>query len=317
MSISGRSFLSSEQLTADDIKEIFDRAAAFKSEFQKRRSLEKVVKTLGHLPRVVAMVFSEPSTRTRMSFQMAAHRLAVRTISLDNIAVSSISKGETLGDTLRNISAMQPDVMVVRYGEDHFADEVIHHLPFPVINGGIGASEHPTQALLDAFTISEFRGKVKGEKILIVGDVLHSRVANSNLLLLSKMGAELAYCAPAEYAPQDERWKAIRRFSDLNEAVGWASVVMGLRIQKERHAPTDGIGMSIAEYREKFRVGTDQLNLLKKDGVLLHPGPVIRGVEFSDHVLKDPRCKVLDQVTNGVYIRAALLSLILGLEVQL
>ncbi|MGE3387894.1 MAG: aspartate carbamoyltransferase, partial [Bdellovibrionales bacterium] len=231
-----------------------------------------------------------------------------------NLTVSSISKGETFEDTLRNVAAMQPDLMVVRYGQDHGADQVIGKLPFPVVNGGIGALEHPTQALLDAFTIREFLGQVKGQKVLIVGDVLHSRVANSNLVLLRKMGAELAYCAPKEFVPSNPGWQPIRSFADLNEGMAWATVVMGLRIQKERHMPVQGIGLSIAEYREKYRVGMDQLKNFK--GILLHPGPVIRGIEFSDAVLSDPRCKVLDQVTNGVYVRAALLSMILGLEVH-
>lgn len=266
--------------------------------------------------RVIGMVFSEPSTRTRMSFQMAVARLGMRALSLDNLTVSSVSKGETFEDTIRNIAAMQPDALVVRYGNDYAADQTISQLSFPVINGGVGAYEHPTQALLDAYTIEESHGQVKGEKVLIVGDVLHSRVANSNLILLQKMGAEVAYCAPKEFVPNDQKWSKVKSFSDLNEAVGWATVVMGLRIQKERHSPHQGIGLTIAEYREKYRVGSDQLKKMGEKTILLHPGPVIRGVEFSDHVIADPRCKVLDQVTNGVFVRAALLTMIFGVEVQ-
>jgi aspartate carbamoyltransferase catalytic subunit len=316
MSLQGKSFISVEPISNANIESIFARAQLFKEEFARSRNIEHIVHGRGRENKVIAMVFSEPSTRTRMSFQMAAHRLGIRPISLDNMAMSSISKGETFADTLRNISAMQPDMMVVRYGGDPDADMVIQDLPFPVINGGIGAMEHPTQALLDAFTIREFRGKVEGEKVLIVGDVLHSRVANSNLVLLRKLGAEIGYCAPKEYTPKADRWKEVRHFADLKEGMGWASVVMGLRIQKERHTPGQGIGLTIAEYREKYRVGGDHLKSFKSDGILLHPGPVIRGVEFSDFVLKDPRCKVLDQVTNGVFIRAALLSMIMGFEVH-
>ena len=209
-----------------------------------------------------------------------------------------------------------PDLMVVRYNTNPDADAVIKDLSCPVINGGTGASEHPTQALLDAYTIQENRGQVKGEKVLIVGDVLHSRVANSNLILLRQMGAEIAYCAPSEFLPKNEGWQGVRSFSQLNEAIEWATVIMGLRVQKERHQSEGSIGMSLAEYREKYRIGGDQLKHFRNDGILLHPGPVIRGIEFSAFVLNDSRCKVLDQVTNGVFVRASLMSIILGLEVQ-
>lgn len=311
----GESFLSSEQLTEKDIDQIFSRARLFKSEFQKKKSIDHLFKSEGLNHKVMALVFSEPSTRTRMSFQVAGARLGMRSVALDNPQISSLSKGETLEDTFRNIAAMQPDIMVVRYNTNHDADSVIRDLPCPVINGGIGTNEHPTQALLDAFTINEFRGSVKGEKVLIVGDVLHSRVANSNLLLLKRMGAEVAYCAPAQFEPHSDNWKGVQNFSDLKEAVAWATVIMGLRVQKERHQ-TEGIGASMAEYRERFRIGGDQLSHFRSDGILLHPGPVIRGIEFSAFVLNDKRCKVLDQVTNGVYVRASLISLMLGLEVQ-
>jgi aspartate carbamoyltransferase catalytic subunit len=315
MSLAGESFLTSDQLTERDLQLLFSRAQLFKSEFHKRRRIDHLLGGEDRAPKIVALVFSEPSTRTRMSFQMACGRLGIKTLTLDNPKIASLSKGETLEDTFRNIAAMEPDAMVVRYNTDAEADAAIRRLACPVINGGIGTAEHPTQALLDAYTIQESRGQVKGEKVLIIGDVLHSRVANSNLLLLQKMGAEVAYCAPKEFAPQNDTWKDVRHFDKLTEAVEWSSVVMGLRIQKERHTEKD-IGLSMAEYREQFRFGGDQLAHLRKDGILLHPGPVIRGVEFSSFVLNDRRCKVLDQVTNGVYVRAALLSIILDLEVQ-
>jgi aspartate carbamoyltransferase catalytic subunit len=237
-------------------------------------------------------------------------------MSLDNPKISSLTKGETLEDTFRNIAAMQPDLLVVRYGNNPEADVVVRELPCPVINGGIGTAEHPTQSLIDAFTVRQFHGKTKNEKILIVGDVLHSRVANSDLLLMTRLGMEVAYCAPAQFEPKNEKWKNVRKFSNLNEGVAWASVVMGLRVQKERHQNEEGIGFSMAEYREQFRIGGDQLKHFRPDGILLHPGPVIRGIEFSAFVLNDKRCKVLDQVTNGVYVRASLMSFMLGLEVR-
>lgn len=316
MSLHGKSFISSENLSGADIESIFDRARTFKEEFKRAGHIDHLIHGQAREQKVIGMVFSEPSTRTRLSFQMASYRLGMRPVSLDNMTVSSISKGETFADTVRNIAAMMPDILVVRYGVDHETDEVINGLPFPVINGGIGAQEHPTQALLDAFTIREFHGKVEGEKVLMVGDVLHSRVANSNLVLLKKMGAEIGYCSPDEFAPNAERWRTAKKFADLKEAMSWATVVMGLRIQKERHNPHQGIGLNIAEYRERYRIGGDQLKHFSSNGILMHPGPVIRGIEFSDHVLKDSRCKVLEQVTNGVFVRAALMSLLLGFEVR-
>lgn len=314
MSMVGESFLSSEQLSEKDIEQIFSRASLFKREFESKKRFDHLVSGEGLSQKVVALVFSEPSTRTRLSFQTAASRVGMKTIALDNPSSTSLSKGETLEDTFRNVAAMQPDLMVVRYNTNFEADEVIRQLPCPVINGGVGTAEHPTQGLLDAFTILKTRGQIKGEKVLIVGDVLHSRVANSNLLLLRRLGAEVAYCTPAVFEPKTDTWKGVRGFTDLNEGMAWASVVMGLRVQKERHQ-AEGIGLSMADYRERFRVGGDQLKHFRQDGILLHPGPVIRGIEFSAFVLNDKRCKVLDQVTNGVYVRAALMSLMLGLEV--
>lgn len=310
----GESFLSSEQITEKDIDQIFSRAALFKETFEKRKRIDHLLKTDGLNHKVVALVFSEPSTRTRMSFQVAAARLGMRSVALDNPQNASISKGETLEDTFKNIAAMMPDLMVVRYNTNLDADAAIKDLPCPVISGGIGTAEHPTQALLDAFTIKEFRGKIKGEKVLIVGDVKHSRVANSNLTLLRRLGAEVAYCAPEHFEPDNENWKGVQSIPNLNEAMKWATVVMGLRVQKERHQGTN-IAVSMAEYRERFRIGGDQLAHFATDGILLHPGPVIRGIEFSAFVLNDKRCKVLDQVTNGVFVRASLMSLMLGLEV--
>lgn len=315
MSLAGQSFISSKQLSAEDVKAIFDRTTLFKTEFLAKGRIDHLIKTEGIQQKVLALVFSEPSTRTRMSFQMAGFRIGMRPLIMDNMAASSISKGESLEDTFANVCAMRPDILVVRYGVSREADELIRQLSCPVINGGIGTSEHPTQALLDAYTILENRGRLEGQKVLFVGDVLHSRVANSNLILLSRLGAEIGYCAPEEFLPRTDDWKLASHFSNLDEAIQWADVVMGLRIQKERHGH-QGIGLSIAEYRDQYRVGGDQLKHLKSDGILLHPGPVIKGVEFSPFVLSDPRCKVLDQVTNGVFTRAALLSLILDLEVQ-
>ena len=316
MPLSGRSLFSNELLSSEDLEFLFSTTRLFKAEFEKRNRIDHLIHGQDHLQRCISLAFFEPSTRTRLSFQMAAHRLGMRTVSLDNVAVSSISKGETLSDTVRNLAAMKPDLLIVRSGENPELDETLQELPMPVINAGSGTAEHPTQALLDAYTIQEFRGQLSGERVLITGDVLHSRVANSNLILLSKLGAEVAYCAPEEFIPHRENWRDVKKFTDLREGMKWATVCMCLRIQKERHHLHHSIGLSMAEYRERFRIGTAQLKEFAKDGILLHPGPVIRGIEISSKALQDERCKVLDQVTNGVFMRAALLAGILGLEVK-
>ena len=316
MSLVGKSFLSSKQLSDKDLKEIFARTELFKKEFMAKGRIDNLINGDEAKQKVLALVFSEPSTRTRTSFQIAALRLGIRIVMLDNPSVSSLQKGETFLDTLKNVAAMKPDALVVRYGMDREADDTLESLGTPVINAGIGTMEHPTQALLDAYTILENRGKLEGEKVLIVGDVLHSRVANSNLVLLNMLGAEVAYCAPEEFVPRQEAWKGIKSFAQLDDGIKWATALMGLRIQKERHGQQQGIGLTVAEYRDKYRIGGDNLKLFNKDGIILHPGPVNRGIEISSYALNDPRCRILDQVTNGVFVRAALISFILGLEVQ-
>ncbi|MCB0410945.1 MAG: aspartate carbamoyltransferase catalytic subunit [Bdellovibrionales bacterium] len=314
MSLIGKSFLSSKQLSDDDLQQVFNRATIFKEVFESKRRIDHLL-NVRDFNLCIALVFAEPSTRTRTSFQIAAQRLGLRTVLLDNPAITSLQKGETFEDTLKNVAAMKPDLIVTRYGVDKDADQVLDSLGTPVVNAGIGTMEHPTQALLDCYTILECREKIKGEKVLIVGDVLHSRVANSNLPLMQRLGAEVAYCAPEEFVPRSEGWKGVRAFTDLTEGFRWATVVMGLRIQKERHGQ-QGIGLTVAEYRDRFRIGGDHLKEFVHDGILLHPGPVNKGVEISQFALNDPRCRILDQVANGVFIRAALLSCILGLEVQ-
>ncbi len=308
------SFISSKQLSLEQLHRIFSRAKWFKSEFGRSGRIHQLVDSEEARKKILSLVFLEPSTRTRTSFQVAALRLGLRVVLLDNPLVTSTQKGESLADTLRNVAAMLPDAMIVRYGVDRECDELLQTFGCPVINAGIGTMEHPTQALLDAFTILENRGGFRDERILIVGDVLHSRVANSDLVLLQMLGAEVAYCAPAEFIPKEEAWKSVKSFSDIDEGMEWASVVICLRIQKERHS-TQSVGLTIAEYREKYRVGGDQLKRLRPDGILLHPGPVNRGVELSNFAFADPRCKVLEQVTNGVFVRSSLLSYVLGLEV--
>ena len=262
--------------------------------------------------RVVCLLFFEPSTRTRMSFQTAAYRLGHHVSTMELFGGSSLAKGETFGDTVLNILAMQPDVLVIRYGKSSELDELLPTLSIPVISGGCGTRAHPTQALLDAYTISRELKSIKGQRVLIVGDVRHSRVARSNFDVLTKLGAEIAVCGPQELLPSPGEVPGLKIFGDLDEAVGWASVYMGLRIQLERHNMDDIRTDALGEYHRQFGLTASRLEKLSKDAIIMHPGPINHGVEFSAEVLKDPRSRVMQQVTNGVLIRAALLSKVLG-----
>ncbi len=314
MPIRGNSLISIQQLNSQDLETIFKTAQFFKARFQKYRRIDDRVQAEDKAQKVVTTIFAEPSTRTRLSFEMACARLGVKCLGLEDLNSSSVVKGETLEDTFRNVLAMQPDALIVRYGQHLDVDQMLEAgVGCPVISGGIGASEHPTQALLDAMTIEEHFGSVKNQRVLLVGDILHSRVANSNMFLLKKLGAEVGYCTPDEFVPQKSEWKEARRFANLKEGFQWATTVMGLRMQKERHA--GDANMSIDGYRDQFRISKEHLPHLDPKGLIMHPGPVMIGVDFTPEVLGDSRCKVLDQVTNGVYLRAAVIAEVLQLKV--
>lgn len=315
MPIRGNSLISIQQLQLQDLEFIFKTARFFKDRFKKLRRIDDCVEGADKQQKVVTMIFAEPSTRTRLSFEMACARLGVKCLGIEDLSSSSVVKGETLEDTFRNVLAMQPDALIVRYGQHLDVDKMLEAgVGCPVISGGIGSNEHPTQALLDAMTIQEHWGSVQGQKVLLVGDILHSRVANSNMLLLKKLGAEVAYCTPEEFAPQKPEWKDCKSFSKLQEGFQWATVVMGLRMQKERH--TGDAHLSIESYRNQYRISKEHLPHLNPKGLIMHPGPVMVGVDFTPEVLEDPRCKVLDQVTNGVYLRAAVIAEVLQLKVK-
>jgi aspartate carbamoyltransferase catalytic subunit len=226
---------------------------------------------------------------------------------------SSLSKGETHGDTVLNIAAMDPDVMIVRYGRSPELDTLLPTLGMPVLNAGSGASAHPTQALLDAYTITRERRNIAGERVLIVGDIRHSRVARSNFDVLKKLGAEVAVCGPDRLLPTEDI-EGIQVFHDLDEATRWCSIYMGLRIQLERHEAHQLNLESQDDYHHHFGLTKERLKILAKDAMIMHPGPINHGVEFCLDVMRDPRCRVLEQVTNGVLIRGALLARILGSE---
>lgn len=301
MSLLGQSLLDTQSCTTNEILALFEKARKIRSFFQNKSHSDLT----GHGRPIVALVFLEPSTRTYLSFKMACERMGFGTVDFINSNSTSTSKGESLEDTLKNIESMQPDLMVIRHG-DPGLDAVIKKLSVPVINAGSGRKSHPTQALLDAMTIEEARGQIKGENVLILGDILHGRVAQSNMELLPKLGANVAVCGPEHWVGAVEQ---VQKFTDIAEALEWADVVMALRIQRERHGTEDIVGGD--DFHLKFGLNRDRIKKMKDDAIILHPGPVNRGVEITTDVIEDPRCQILQQVTNGVYLRAALMLEIL------
>ena len=316
MPFPNNSLLSTDSLSTDQLFSIFRtadrlRMHGFRSDSQSSGMSKGDA-------RVIACVFLEPSTRTRLSFQIAAYRLGYEAVLFEHSNSSSLVKGETFTDTALNITAMQPDLLVIRYGESAELDALLPELSVPVVNAGSGIAAHPTQALLDAYTILQARGKVEGEKVLIVGDIKHSRVAQSNLDVLKKLGAQIAISGPPEYLLPNSvcLQQGIRVFENLDEGVQWASVYMGLRVQLERHARPAGQGASsppshLEDYHRRFGLNQARLQQLAKNALILHPGPVNHGIEFSLEVGRDPRSLVMKQVENGVLIRAALMAQLL------
>lgn len=305
------SFLSVDDLNTADIETLFKVTKSFEKKDKEQASYEGLLDFNQTRSKTALLFFAESSTRTRISFELACYKLGMNVINFSDIKSSSMIKGETLEVTLSTLEALHPSVLIVRHKG---SQSLVEGIFVPVINAGFGAYEHPTQALIDAYTIKQERGQIKNEKVLIVGDVLHSRVSNSNLKLLKKLGAEVAYCSPDSYAPTDPLWKSVQSFKNLNEGVKWASVIMGLRVQKERH--NTGIGLTLAEYRDRYHLGSEQLKIFNKDGIILHPGPYIYGVEISENITSDSRCRISLQVSNGVYVRSALLSMLLNFKVN-
>lgn len=251
---------------------------------------------------IVANIFFEPSTRTRMSFEMATMRLGAKSILFSGKAGTSLEKEESYNDTLLNIAAMKPNIMVVRCGDDVDLQALSKQIDIPVINAGWGAQGHPSQALLDIATLRSKDRLVTKEKILFVGDIKHSRVAASHLELASILKYEVAFCGPTAYLPVNSK---VPTFSNLKEGLAWATTVIFLRFQKERHQP----GIENAK-TESFQLNAETLKHLKSDSLFMHPGPVNWGVEMTKEVLKDPRCMILEQANHGVYIRMALIYLV-------
>ncbi len=270
------------------------------------REIKKVPTLRG---KTVVNFFVEPSTRTRSSFELAEKRLSADSLNF-SASASSFSKGESLLDTARNLEAMAPDFIVIRHssaGAPHF---LARHTHCSIVNAGDGAHEHPTQALLDAFTIRQKLGKLKGLRVTIVGDILHSRVARSNILLLSKMGAEVTVCGPPTVLAPGLEHLGCTVTHRIDEALEGADVVMALRIQLERM--DSGFMPTNREYATLYGINAERLRRASEDAIVMHPGPMNRGVEITGEVADGLRSVILEQVTNGVAVRMAVLYLLAG-----
>jgi aspartate carbamoyltransferase catalytic subunit len=290
--------LSIDSLSDSAIADILDRGELYFTGNRGRRASERL-----H-GRIIFNVFYENSTRTAMSFATAAHRLGASAIAL-SVERSSVTKGETLEDTARTLNAMRPDALVIRHRENGAPDAVAAIVEAPVLNAGDGTNEHPTQALLDAATIRQRLGRVEGLKIAICGDIRHSRVARSNGKLLPRLGAEVRLAGPAELIPEDVPAMSI------DEAIAGADVVMMLRVQRERLESE--LGDAPGEYLSRYGLTRERLATAAPDAVVMHPGPMNRGVEIEDGIADDPeRSLITLQVEMGVAVRMACLELLIG-----
>lgn len=255
----------------------------------------------------IGLLFFEASTRTRMSFETAAHRIGLGPVLLDGGMKSSLEKGESYEDSILNVAAMGHDLLVIRCGDQVDLQSIAKKIKPAIINAGWGAKGHPTQALLDTFTMQEKLGSLAGKKIMFLGDIRHSRVAASHFEILQTLGAEIILCAPDSYLPLKHSFEVIQ---DIEKAIPKVDVAMALRCQFERHATGEAV-ISVEEYREKFGLNAKRAARLQKSALIMHPGPVNHGIEIETDVLSDPRSQVLQQVENGVFVREAILRMYL------
>ena len=295
------------ELSAEQIIHLLDTAETFRD--VSRREIKKVPALRG---RTVINLFFEASTRTRTSFEIAAKRLSADAVNI-SVSTSSVSKGETLLDTARNLQAMAPDCIVIRHSSSGAPHHLARTCDAAIVNAGDGSHEHPTQALLDALTIREHKGSFDGLKVAIIGDVLHSRVARSNIYLLSKLGATVAVAGPGTLVPAEFAGlieQGVRLERRIEDAIADADVVMILRIQRERQ--TDAFFPSMREYAVHYGLHPNHLSLAAPEAIVMHPGPMNRGIEISSEIADGGRSLILDQVTNGVAVRMAVLYLLAG-----
>jgi len=312
MAFNRKDLLGIRELSVEEITTILDTAQSFKEINQ--RPIKKVPTLRG---KTIINFFFESSTRTRTSFEIAAKRLSADSINI-SASTSSVTKGETLADTARNLQAMAPDAIVIRHPSPGVPHQLARLIDAAIINGGDGAHEHPTQALLDAFTIREQKNRISGLRVAIIGDIRHSRVARSNTHLLTKLGAHVRIAGPRPLIPPDYE-TIVEDASDslmvcdrIEDAIEGADVVMMLRIQRERMS--EAFFPSLKEYSIQYGLTLKRLELAAKDAIVMHPGPMNRGVEISSDVADSDRSLILEQVHNGVAVRMAILFLLVGRE---
>ena len=304
MPIALKNILGTRDLAREDISTILDTANAFKE--ISTRPIKKVPTLRG---RTVINLFFEPSTRTRTSFEIAGKRLSADVINITGSSSSTV-KGENLIDTARNLEAMNPDIIVIRHACAGAAELISHFTKSSIINAGDGAHEHPTQSLLDLLTIQEHKGSLEGLRVVIVGDIAHSRVVRSNIFAMKTMGMDVRLVGPPTMIPFEIERLGVEVSHNLAEAIRDADVIMMLRIQTERQ--NRFLLPSLREYSNLFCLTSEKLERAPEDILIIHPGPVNRGVEIALDVMQDKRSLILDQVTNGVAIRMALMYLLLG-----
>lgn len=300
-----KDLLGLEELSADEINLILDTATSFKE--ISNRPIKKVPALRG---KTIVNLFFEPSTRTRTSFELAAKRLSADTVNI-SASASSTQKGETLIDTVQNIEALKIDAVIMRHSCSGAAQLLSRNIKASVINAGDGRHEHPTQGLLDIFTIKEKKGNIKGLKVSIIGDIAHSRVARSNIWGLKKLGADVTVCGPATLIPSDIEKMGVKVTYKLKEALKDADVINILRLQLERQK--SGLLPGIREYAKIFGINKEKLSeMARSDVVIMHPGPINRGIELTPDVADGSYSVILEQVTNGLAIRMAVLFLVCG-----
>lgn len=312
MPFTRKDLLGIRELSIEEINTILDTAGSFKE--VSARAIKKVPALRG---KTVINLFFEASTRTRTSFEIAAKRLSADAVNI-SASTSSVTKGESLIDTAQNLQAMAPDAIVIRHPSPGVPHQLSRMVNASIINGGDGAHEHPTQALLDAFTIREHKGRIQGLQVAIVGDITHSRVARSNAHLLTKLGAHVRVAGPRTLMPigyetlVENSEGSLTVCDRVDEAISGSDVVMMLRIQRERMS--NAFFPSLKEYSVQYGLTLRRLERAANDCIVMHPGPINRGVEISSEVVDSARSLILDQVTNGVAVRMAILFLLIGTE---
>lgn len=301
-----KDLLDLESLSAEEIGLVLQTADSFKEISQ--RPIKKVPALRGQ---TVVLFFFEPSTRTRTSFELAAKRMSADIVNIQTNS-SSLTKGETLKDTAKNIEAMKVDIIIMRHSSSGAPYLLAESISPSIINAGDGSHEHPTQGLLDIFTIKEHKNKVSGLNVSIIGDIAHSRVARSNIWGLTKLGAKVTVCGPATLMPSEIERLGVKVTYDVKEAIEGADVINMLRIQLERQGQS--LFPSIRDYSMKFGLDAEKMRYAKKDVLIMHPGPINRGIELTPEVADGPYSVILEQVTNGIAVRMAVLYLVSGVK---